>query len=226
MPKATMKKMRFSILTIFPRILDSYLQESLLKKAQSNKLIEINAINIRDFSDTPHNQVDDRPFGGGPGMVLKVDPIFDALKSIEKKAPKKEKRRIILLSTRGKKFSQVEAQRLARYDHLVFICGRYEGVDERVAEHLADEELSLGPFVLSGGELPALVVMEAVSRLHKGFMHTYESLEDVKGSYPVYTRPERFTRKGMKRAWAVPKELLSGDHARIAAWRAQFGTHE
>lgn len=219
MPKRS-QPLRVSILTIFPRIFDSYLKESLLGKAPGRKLIDVRVVNIRDYARGKHAQVDARPFGGGPGMVLKLEPLYDALRDIKKKNGSR-KMRVILFSTRGPVFAQKSAQRLSRYDHLVFICGRYEGVDERVAEHLADEEISLGNFVLSGGELPALVVTEAVIRLRKGFMHTHESLEDIKGSYPSYTRPESFKRPGMKKAWDVPDVLLSGNHKNIAVWRAQ-----
>ncbi len=165
-------------------------------------------------------------------MVLQLAPIHRAVreaKSEERRAKRKNKTRVILFSTRGKIFNAKEARRLSKYDHLIFICGRYEGVDERVAKYVADEELSIGDYVLSGGELPALVVIEAVSRFLPGFLGKGESLEEVKGSYPVYTRPEVFLpreerrgrseEKGKTRSWKVPKVLLSGDHARIAEWR-------
>jgi tRNA (guanine37-N1)-methyltransferase len=217
------KPLRFTFLTIFPHIFDSYLNESLFKRAQKAKLVDWKVLNLRDFTKDKHHKVDDRVFGGGPGMVLKLEPIHDAVAAARKHFSRTARTRVILLSPRGTPFTQSVAKRLSRFDHLVFICGRYEGVDERVAEHVADEALSIGDYVLSGGELPALVIAEATARLRKGFMHTYESLEDVKGSYPAYTRPEVFTRKGMKRSWSVPPVLLSGNHAEIAAWRTRSG---
>ena len=211
--------MRFDIVTIFPRIFDSYLKESFLKRAQKKGLVEIAAHNLRDFAADKHHKVDDRPFGGGPGMVLKVDSIFKAVQAIKKKKVK-GKERVILFSVRGKKLDAKTAQRLARYKRLVLICGRYEGVDERVAEHIADEEISIGEYVLSGGELPALILMESVCRFIPGFLGKQESLEEFKGSYPAYTRPEVFV--AGKKKWAVPKILLSGNHKEIEKWRGQI----
>lgn len=206
--------MKFDIITIFPQILDSYFGESLLKKAQDKGLISIKTHNLRDFTDDKHRKVDDSPYGGGPGMVLKAEPIA---KAVEKIKGKNKKSRTILFSLRGKKFDQKEAHRLAKYDQLIFICGRYEGVDERVARHVADEEISLGDFVLSGGELPAAIVIEAVSRLIPGMLGKIESLEEKKGSYPVYTKPETVKLGGKNRK--VPPVLLSGDHKKIDGWR-------
>ncbi len=220
--------MRFDIITIFPKIFDSYLNESFLKRAQEKKLITIKAHNLRDYTDDRHNKVDDRPFGGGPGMVIKIQPIYKAIEFLKQKTKNKRlKTRTILFSTRGRKFDAKEAKRLSKYNQLIFICGRYEGVDERVAEHIADEEISMGDYILSGGELPALIVMEAVSRFIPGFLGKEESLEEVNGSFPTYTRPETFVPSGKlkvksgkkMRAWKVPKILLSGNHKKIAAWR-------
>jgi tRNA (guanine37-N1)-methyltransferase len=219
--------MRFDVLTIFPDIFDSYLGESLFKRAQKNKLVVVRTHDIRDFTDDRHRKVDDRPFGGGPGMVLKVQPIFAAIKKITQRPSRKDKAprtsanartRTILFSTRGKKLDAATAKRLSKYGRLILICGRYEGVDERVAEHVADEEISIGDYVLSGGELAALVLMEAVSRQIPGFLGKEESLEEVNGSFPTYTRPEVFSpQKGKK--WNVPKVLLSGDHKKVEEWR-------
>lgn len=218
------KPLRFTFLTIFPRIFDSYLGESLFKRAKRSGLLDWNILDIRAFAKDKHRKVDNRAFGGGPGMVLKLEPVYDAVATARKRSPRGARTRVILLSPRGTTFTQSVARRLSRFDHLVFICGRYEGVDERVAEHVADEALSIGDYVLSGGELPALVIAETAARLRKGFMHTYESLEDVKGSHPAYTRPETFRRPGMKRGWSVPPVLLSGDHKKINAWRAGLGS--
>ena len=160
-------------------------------------------------------------------MVLKPEPIWKAVEHlIRKKEKGKRKTRVILFSLRGKQFTQKEAKRLAKYDHLIFVCGRYEGVDERVAKHLADEEIKIGGYVLSGGELPALVVIEAVARNIKGFLGKSESLEDARGSHPAYTRPPTFKAKdkrGKMKELKVPKVLLSGNHAEIEKWRKGAG---
>jgi tRNA (guanine37-N1)-methyltransferase len=213
--------MRFHIITIFPGMFDSYLRESLFKRAQAKKIVSVRAYDLRTFTKNKYRKVDDRPFGGGPGMVLAIQPVWDAvkkIKSMSRKTLKKRKVRVILFSTRGKRLDAAIARRLAQYDDLILICGRYEGVDERVAEHIADEEISIGDYVLSGGEIPALALMEAVSRQLPGFLGKEESLEEVNGSFPTFTRPEVFVpAKGKK--WSVPSVLLSGDHKKIAAWR-------
>ena len=204
--------MTFHIITLFPEAIEDYLHASILGRAEKKKIVKFHLVDLRKFGLGPHKKVDDRPFGGGPGMVMRVEPITKAITSI-----RRPKARVILFSTRGKTFTQKEARRLVKYKDLVFICGRYEGVDERVAKHLADEELSLGDFVLAGGELPALIVTEAVSRQLPGVLGKYESLEDIKGSYPVYTRPEKFGK------WKVPEVLLEGDHKKIEEWRKKQG---
>ncbi len=213
--------MRFHIITIFPCMFDSYLEESLFKRAQAKKIISVRAYDLRAFTKNKYRKVDDRPFGGGPGMVLMVQPIYDAVKKIkntQRKSLKKSKTHVILFSTRGKRLDAALARRLAKYDDLILICGRYEGVDERVAGYIADEEISIGDYVLSGGEIPALVLMETVSRQIPGFLGKEESLEEINGSFPTYTRPETFVPvKGKK--WNVPPVLLSGDHKKITEWR-------
>lgn len=217
--------MRFHVITIFPGIFDSYLGESLFKRARAKKIVSVRVHDLRDFTDNKHGKVDDRPFGGGPGMVLQIQPVYKAVESIlktEKRRAQGAKRgkkiRTILFSTRGKKLTAQVAKRLALYDSLVLICGRYEGVDERVADNIVDEELSVGDYILSGGELPALVLMESVSRFVPGFIGKEESLEEVNGSFPTYTRPEVFVPK-KNRQWRVPSVLLSGDHKKIEEWR-------
>ncbi len=177
--------MRFDIVTIFPKIFDSYFNESILAQAREKKLIEINVHNLRDYTNDKHHMVDDKPYGGGVGMVLKVEPIYKAVKQITNyklqitnRKNKKYKQRIILFSAKGKKFTQNEARRLAKYDRLIMICGRYEGVDERVAKYIADEEISIGEYVLTGGELPAMVVVDAVSRMIPGVVGKEESIKD------------------------------------------------
>lgn len=209
-------KIQFDIVTIFPNIFDSYLGESLLRRADEKGIIKVRVHNLRDYTLERHRKVDDRPFGGGPGMVLQVEPIY---KAVSRLVRGKKGTRTILFSTRGKVFDATVARKLSKYKQIIFICGRYEGVDERVAEHIADEEISLGNFVLSGGELPALVAIEAISRFLPNFLGKYESLEEVKGSYPVYTRPEVFVPKKSRKAWRVPKILLSGNHKQIEKFR-------
>ncbi len=225
--------LNFYILTVFPKAFDSYLDTALLKKAQLKKVIKIKILNLRDFALDKHRKVDDRVYGGGPGMVLKIEPIYLALKKIFQEIKRKERykktklrTKIILFSLRGKKFDQTLAKKLSRYDNLIFICGRYEGVDERVARYLADEEITIGDYILSGGELPALVLIEAIGRHLKGFLGKQESLEEIKGSYPVYTRPGVFVFKDLKKNKTikakVPQVLLSGNHKKISEWRKKF----
>ena len=214
-------RIRFDLLTIFPNIFDSYLEESLISRALKNKFLEIKIHDIRHYAKGKHKKVDDRPFGGGPGMVLMVEPIYKAVESIRSRVTgQKAKIRTILFSTRGKKLDTASAQRLSKYKQLILICGRYEGVDERVAKHIADEEISIGDYVLSGGELPSLVLIETVSRQIPGFLGKYESLENIKGSYPVFTQPEEF-KPNKGRTWAVPEILLSGHHKKIEEWRKE-----
>jgi len=198
-------------LTIFPNFFDNFISSSLIGKAVANNLLETKVVNIRDFAEPPHYKVDDTPYGGGPGMVMKVEPIFKAVKSLPKS-------HTILLSPSGKKFTQSDAVRLSKLDSLTFICGRYEGVDQRVSELLCDEELSLGEFVCMGGEAPSMVITESIVRLIPGVLGNAESL--VSESYmnqhieaPQYTRPEVFEGK------SVPKVLLSGNHEEIERWR-------
>ena len=213
----------FHILSAIPWTVEPYFSASILGKAQERKLIAVRTYDIRAWATGKHKKIDDSPYGGGPGMVLRVDVIYRAIAAIKKKIARlrHRKARVILLSTRGRLFTSVEARRLARYDHLVFICGRYEGVDERVADYVADEELSVGSFVLSGGEIPAMLIADAVARFVPGVLGKGESLEEVKGSYPVYTRPEAFVPdvKKPKKQWRVPKILLSGNHRDIEGWR-------
>jgi len=218
--------MRFDIISIFPESFHSYFNASILKKAIEKKILAVLITNPRDFTIDKHHTVDESPYGGGPGMVLKAEPIWKAVMSVlKKRKTNPKKRRIVLFSTRGKKFDQKIARRFSKYEQVILICGRYEGVDERVAEYLADEEISMGDYVLSGGELPALVFLEAVSRHIPGVLGKYESLEEKKGSYPVYTRPEIFEGivKGKKKKMKVPEALLRGNHKLIEEWRKKYG---
>ncbi len=216
MPK-NRKPLRIDILTLFPEVCEPYLAASILGRAQKSKRLDLRIHQLRDWSRDRHKKVDDKPFGGGPGMVMKVEPFDRALRSL--KLGKKS--RVILTSAKGKLFTQADARRLSKYDRLVFLCGRYEGVDERVAAHLADEELCIGPYVLTGGELPALVMADAVSRLRPGVLGKEESLaeeswcENGAREYPQYTRPEAYL------SWKVPSVLLGGNHREIAEWRAK-----
>jgi tRNA (guanine37-N1)-methyltransferase len=210
----------FDVITIFPAIFNSYLKESLIARAQKKKLIKINVHNLREWTTDRHQTVDDRPFGGGLGMVMKVEPIYKAVKAIKRK----KKIKIILFTPRGKKFNQKMAYQLSKLNQLIMICGRYEGVDERVAKHIADLELSIGDYDLMGGELPAMVVIETVARLIPGILGKAKILKEritkEKGfiEYPQYTRPETFSPKKGKN-WKVPKVLISGNHKEIAEWR-------
>ena len=206
--------MKFDVLTIFPEMFGSYVNESILKRAQEKKLISIKAHNIRAYTKDKHRKVDDRPFGGGAGMVMTFQPIADAVKKVK---AKKGKTRTILFSTRGKKFDSKAAVRLAKYDQLILICGRYEGVDERVADVIADEEISIWDFVLTGGELPAMLVIDSVSRQIPGVLGKAESLEESQGSYKTYTRPEVIVWN--KKKLKVPKVLTEGHHKKIEEWR-------
>jgi len=220
---------KFHIITIFPEAFQSYFDSSLLKKAQGKGLIKIDFINPRDFTTDKHHKVDEKPFGGGPGMVMQIEPIYKAIQSLNAKGKAKNKK-VILFSVKGKKFDQQYAEKLSKYKELTLICGHYEGVDERVAKYLADEEISMGDFVLSGGEIPAMLLVDAVSRLIPGFLGNTESIETKRWSknkpeelpsYPVYTRPEIFypKPKNKKIRWLTPKVLLSGNHKKIEEWR-------
>lgn len=215
--------MNFDIITIFPEIFESYFKESIISKAQKKKIINICVYNLRNWAFDKHKTVDDKPFGGGIGMVMKVDPIYRAIKSIKKK----KKKKIILFTPRGKKFNQKMAYDFSRFDQLILICGRYEGVDERVAKNIADMELSIGDYVLMGGEIPAMAVIESVSRLIPGVLGKKEFLREritkEKGfiEYPQYTRPEIFNLD--KKKWSVPEVLLSGNHKKIKEWKEKRG---
>lgn len=209
--------MRFDILTIFPQIFESYLNESIIRRAIEKNLIEIYIHNIRDFSKDKHHKVDDIPFGGGAGMVMTPQPLHDAITHVKKlnKGP------VIFLTPDGKTFSQSRAEKLSQKTGVILLCGRYEGIDQRIRDTLVDEEISIGKYVLTGGELPAMVVLDSLSRLIPGVLGKEEShLEDSfsksldrKKEYPHYTRPAVF--KGL----AVPDILLSGHHVKISKWR-------
>ena len=207
--------MRIDVVSLFPELFAAPLRTSLLGKAIAVGKLEVNVVDLRAHGVGPHHLVDDATYGGGAGMIMRPEPIFSAVEAIAT-----EDAHVVLLSPRGARLDQAGVGRLAALDHLVLICGRYEGVDERVADHLADQELSIGDYVLAGGELPALVVIEAVSRLLPGVLGNETSLADESHSrglleYPQFTRPASF------RGWSVPRVLLSGDHAAIERWRRE-----
>lgn len=210
--------MTITILTLFPDFFSSALASSILQRGQNKQLLEYQLVNIRDFATDKHKTTDDRPFGGGAGMVMKVEPIDKALQNVPMKGEAKSK--IILTSAKGKIFDQAKAELYASLDHLTIICGHYEGVDERVTEHLVDEEVRIGDYVLTGGEPAALVIADAVSRLIPGVLGNERSLVDESHgeagqlAAPVYTQPRDY------KGWQVPEVLLSGNHAEIEKWKA------
>ena len=210
-----MRKIRFDILTLFPEMFNSIMNESIIGRAVENGYVEINPVNIRDYSKDKHNRVDDYPYGGGAGMVMQPQPIYDAYKSVvgDEKVP------VIYMSPQGKQLTQDIAQKLALNDRIVLLCGHYEGVDERVLEEIVTDEISIGDYVLTGGELPAMVVIDTVSRLIPGALADdstkEESFSDGMLEYPQYTRPIEFMGK------KVPDVLVSGHHANIARWRKE-----
>jgi len=208
--------MRIDILTLFPEMFESPLGHSILKRAQDAGIVDIVLANIRDFATDNYKKVDDKPYGGGPGMVMTPGPVFDCFEYVEKLSP--EEGRVILLTPQGQKFDQAKATELSKEKRLILIAGRYEGFDERIRIGLGADQISIGDYVLSGGELPAMIIIDAVVRLLAGALGDQDSPKDETFSeglleYPQYTRPEVF--RGMK----VPDVLLSGDHAKIAQWR-------
>lgn len=210
--------MKFDILTLFPEVIRSVLDESIIGRAQENKLVEINTINIRDFSKNKHKKVDDYPYGGGTGLVMTVQPIYDAYRSLVENLDYKPK--VLYMSPQGKVLSQQMAQRLAQEEHLILLCGHYEGVDERILEEIVDEEVSIGDYVLTGGELPAMVLVDCISRLVPGVLSSEDAYSEESHfngllEYPQYTRPQEFNGK------VVPDILMSGHHANIQKWRRQ-----
>lgn len=246
--------LNFHALTIFPKIFDSYITESIIKRAIKKNLISFTAHDLRNFAINDYGQVDDKPFGGGPGMIMMIKPIYKALENINsqftihdsssyKQSPENQqtnkqaidkiskhnnpekiktanyKPHTILLSASGKSFTQKKAKELSQKKNIIFICGRYEGIDARVAENLIDEKISIGNYVLTGGELPAMVLIDAITRLIPGVLGNKESSKDESFydgktlEYPQYTRPANFNN------WQVPKILLSGDHKKIKKWK-------
>jgi tRNA (guanine37-N1)-methyltransferase len=212
--------MQFDLITIFPEIFNSYINESILKIAQEKKKIKIKVHNLRDYTTDRHHKLDDKPYGGGPGMLLMVEPFYKVLKKIKRV----KKCKVIMFDPAGKKFNQKMARNFAGLDQVIMLCGRYEGFDERIKK-LVDERISVGDYVLSGGELPAMIVVEAVARLIPGVLGKFESTQEETFAsenykeYPHYTRPEVFV--AGKQKWRVPPVLLSGNHKKISEWRKQ-----
>lgn len=229
--------MKFDILTIFPEMFSCYFESSMIKKARDEGLIEVNVYNLRDWAPDKHKVTDDQAFGGISGMVMKVEPIYYAVEELKKQKPAPHRSsgeagtsgagsKVILLSAKGEILKQKKVRQLGEEKHIILIAGHYKGVDERVAEHIADEELSIGEYVLTGGELPAMAVVDAVSRMVPGVVGKEQSkegesyAEGVKREHPVYTRPSVFNPKeGVE--WKVPEVLLSGNHAEIEKWREE-----
>ena len=206
--------MKIDYLTLFPEMFEGVLNHSILKRAQANGKLEVNTVNFRDYAVNKHNQVDDYPYGGGQGMVLKPEPVFNAMKDIQRS----EDTRVILMCPQGRPFDQAMAQELSEASHLVFICGHYEGYDERIRTHVVTDEISIGDYVLTGGELPAMTMTDAIVRLIPGVLgnqqsHEDDSFQDGLLEFPQYTRPRTY--EGLD----VPDVLLSGNHAHIEAWR-------
>lgn len=209
--------MRFDVFSLFPEVFDSYLNTSILKRAQESKALEVHTHNIRDWTTDKHHTTDDTPYGGGGGMVMKPEPIFAAIEAVLGTPPHCP---VILLSPQGRAFTQKIAFELAEQAHLALLCGHYESLDERIRQHLVTDAISIGDYVLTGGELPALVLIDTVARLLPGVLGDPEAAQDDSHAtglleYPHYTRPPEF------RGWKIPEVLLSGNHAQIARWRRQ-----
>jgi tRNA (guanine37-N1)-methyltransferase len=217
--------MKFDIITIFPRIFDSYFGESIIKRAQETGAAAIKAHDLRDWTTDRHRTVDDTPYGGGAGMVMKIEPLYKAMTEVRSKIEQGEKAKTILFSAKGRPWTQQMAAEYAKLDRIIMICGRYEGVDDRITEFI-DEEISIGDYVLTGGEIPAMVAVDSIVRLLPGVLGNAESAEYESHSipglleYPQYTRPEVFT-DSEGREHKVPSVLLSGNHAEIEKWRKQ-----
>ena len=213
-------QMKFDVMTLFPAMVENVLSESIIGRARSGGLIEIECHNIRDFSTDKHRKTDDTPYGGGMGMVMTCQPIYDCYKSIADKIPEGKRTRVIYMSPKGRMFSHDVARELSEYDNLIFLCGHYEGVDQRILDEIVDEEISIGDYVVTGGEIPACIVIDAVSRLIDGVLASSECYEGESVAsgileYPQYTKPREFLGR------EVPEILLSGDHAKIDRWRLE-----
>lgn len=216
--------MKFNIITIFPEIFDSYFNESIIKRAKNKKIIETKVHNLRDYTTDKHKTVDDTIYGGGAGMLMKIEPLYKAIKKITKNKKSKEQK-IILLSAQGKKWNQDLARKYSKLKNITFICGRYEGVDDRI-KNFIDEEISIGDYVITGGELGAMIIIDSISRLLPKVLGNKESLKDESHNnigeieYPQYTKPAVFKINNKK--YSVPEVLLSGNHKLIEEWKQNF----
>lgn len=217
--------MKFQTITIYPKMFESYLAEGILKRALDNRIIHFDAHDLRNWTTDKYRSVDDTPYGGGAGMLMKIETVYKALQDVQKINPTDpKKRKIILLSAGGKTWTQAMARKYSKLDEVIFICGRFEGVDARVS-HFIDEEISIGNYVLTGGELPTLVIMDSITRLIPGALGNNESSLDESHSekgvleYPQYTKPSVFEADGQK--YQVPEVLTGGNHAEIAKWRKE-----
>jgi len=216
--------MQFEVFTLLPEVFPPYLESSILQRARQRGLVSVNVYNIRDYTHDKHHTTDDTPYGGGGGMVMKVEPVFEAVESVlglgAHQAPPQLVCPIIMLTPQGRIFTQAVAEELSGYEKIALLCGRYEGMDERIREHLVTDEISIGDYVLTGGELPALILIDAVTRLIPGVLGDPDGAADDSHAtglleYPHYTRPPEF------RGWKVPEILLSGDHGKVDQWRRQ-----
>lgn len=212
--------MQFYIMTLFPEMVMNGLNTSIIGRAMSKELLSIEAVNIRDYAFNKHHSVDDYPYGGGAGMLMQAEPVYQCYKAIEEKSSSDKKPRVIYLSPQGKTFNQTMAEEFAKEEELVFLCGHYEGIDERVLEEIVTDYVSIGDYVLTGGELPAMIMIDAISRLIPGVLHNnvsaeFESFQDNLLEYPHYSRPETWHDK------KVPPVLLSGHHVNIEKWRRE-----
>ena len=212
--------MKFDVMTLFPELVNTVLSESIIGRAQKAGIIEVKCHNIRDFTLDKHRKTDDTPYGGGVGMVMTCQPIYDCYKSVLENIPADAKKRVIYMSPKGRMFSHGVARELSEYDNLIFLCGHYEGVDQRIIDEIVDEEISIGDYVVTGGEIPACIVIDAVSRLKDGVLASSECYEGESVAsgileYPQYTKPREFMGR------EVPEILLSGDHAKIDRWRLE-----
>ena len=212
--------MKFHCMTLFPALIENVLHESIIGRALKEGIISLACYDIRDYTDNKHRKVDDTPFGGGMGMVMACQPIFDCFDAVKKTIPEEQTTKVIYMSPKGRAFTHEVARELSAYDNLVFLCGHYEGVDQRVIDALVDDEISIGDYVVTGGEIPACIVIDATSRLIAGVLPSEECHEDESVAsgileYPQYTKPRVF------RGLEVPEVLLSGDHKKIARWRLE-----
>ena len=212
--------MKFYVMTLFPEMVERTLGESIIGRAQDKGIIDVECRNIRDYSVDKHRKTDDTPYGGGMGMVMTCQPIYDCYRAIKEEIPEENRTRVVYMSPKGRVFNQKIARELSEYDDLIFLCGHYEGVDQRVLDEIIDEDISIGDYVLTGGELPACIVIDAVSRLKDGVLsdpecYLDESHESGILEYPQYTKPRVFMDK------EVPSVLLSGDHKKIERWRLE-----